>query len=262
MGGTPMCARIPLAVGWLVLGMNRQGHAACGDDPADAQAVADARTQVEGTCHCTAATSHRDYVRCAHDVADAATATGVRPECVRTVIRCASRSTCGRSGYVTCCRTNQGRTRCVVKPDAAHCRAPAGGTACVGAFASCCDACATGGCVTTSTTTTTTTTTTLPPGACEGGCGGTCPPGDFCTSTNVGNQSFCGCFPTGATECGDSGFPQCGGACLGGQVCQAIRRTNAGSGQPTIDRCFCVDPAAVCPPGDLYGACPPAYGTC
>jgi hypothetical protein len=86
--------------------------ARCGDEPGDAAAVAAARAEVEATCK-----------------------------------RCAARSTCGKPGFVTCCRTSAGGvTRCSTKRDAERCVAPAGGSACVGSVSSCCDACTDGGC--------------------------------------------------------------------------------------------------------------------
>ncbi|HZP42352.1 MAG TPA: hypothetical protein VFD84_12715 [Candidatus Binatia bacterium] len=69
------------------------------------------------------------------------------PGCVNELDRCAKRSTCGRSGWVTCCRTNRsGRTHCYVKRDASLCKAPSGGTAVVGQCPSCCQACSAGSC--------------------------------------------------------------------------------------------------------------------
>src|SRR5205823_6842055 len=64
----------------------------------------------------------------------------------------AARSTCGKPGSVTCCRTNTaGRTKCAVKKDGQHCSPPTDGTACVGSYATCCDACTETGCATTTT---------------------------------------------------------------------------------------------------------------
>src|SRR5206468_6731949 len=56
------------------------------------------------------------------------------------VMKCAVRSTCGRTSTVNCCKTNRrGRTKCAVVP-AAKCTAPRGGTACTSSFSSWCDA--------------------------------------------------------------------------------------------------------------------------
>jgi hypothetical protein len=78
-------------------------------------------------------------VRC---VAHAVKAAGIAKSLSGTVKRCAARSTCGKAGFVTCCRTNKkGVTKCSIKHDAAKCKAPKGGSAHVGTHASCCDAC-------------------------------------------------------------------------------------------------------------------------
>src|SRR6266403_6148694 len=142
---------------------------ACGREPADADQVAAVRAMADTECDCSSATSHSDYVNCVDGVVDAAVANGsLRPECEGSVVSCAAQSSCGRPGAVTCCRTNStGQTTCSIKSNAAFCKAPPGGTACVGSVPSCCDACGRGGCATGSTTTTvpsatTTTTTTLP----------------------------------------------------------------------------------------------------
>jgi hypothetical protein len=262
----------------------RAGAARCGDGPNDAAAMTAARTLIASSCACAASTVHADYVRCARAVAAQLELAGLlRADCVPEVKRCAARSTCGRAGALTCCVTRNGVTRCRVKRDPSRCVAPAGGSACAGSFASCCDACATGGCVagTTTTapvpTTTTTssgggtTTTTLPELLCNGGtgfpvCDGVCPPGHHCEATSVlGPFSLdCGCFPDGTTACEASGYPTCGGACLGAHACLPIKAIDG----PTVTTaCTCADPAAqctvdfatcgagiVCPPGDVCTA--------
>ena len=54
-------------------------------------------------------------------------------DCKRAVKDCAARSTCGKPGFVTCCRTRAtGTTKCSTKSSAALCRPPKKGTACVG----------------------------------------------------------------------------------------------------------------------------------
>ena len=133
----------------------------CGDNPGDDVAVADARTAVEATCTCATATSHGAYVRCAAEVANArakALPQLLPTYCKGAVKRCAARSTCGKPGFVTCCRTSAaGTTKCSTKRDGDHCIAPAGGSACTGSFSSCCDACTDGGCASPPTTTTSST---------------------------------------------------------------------------------------------------------
>src|SRR5437867_6946158 len=106
-----------------------RGHAACDPTDADAAAVADARADVAATCDCATAPSHRRYVRCAAGVVRRRVASGrLREACASAVHRCATRSTCGRRGYVTCYRTGvRGTTRCAVTRGASRCRAPRDG---------------------------------------------------------------------------------------------------------------------------------------
>jgi hypothetical protein len=129
------------------------------------------------------------------------------------------RSTCGKPGYVTCCRTrSSGKTSCSIKRSAARCVAPHGGTVCVGSVPSCCDACGAGGCNTTSTTSTTTSTsstTTMDPfapcGPVGGGsCGGMCPSFfDVCDSDPDTGECVCVLGPCQAI----GGIGSCGGSC-------------------------------------------------
>src|SRR5881397_923770 len=84
----------------------------CGDRPGDAQAVADARAAAAAECDCARASSHTGYVDC--------------------VARVATRSTCGRPGAVTCCRTRADGTRRCSVSSAALCTSPVGGSACGG----------------------------------------------------------------------------------------------------------------------------------
>src|SRR5579875_2494547 len=86
-------------------------RAAC-SDPA---AVAATRAAAETTCPCATATNHGQYVKCVAGVAKAAVAAGTVP-------------------------------KCSTKSSAAACKAPKGGTACVGVHPSCCDACTATGC--------------------------------------------------------------------------------------------------------------------
>lgn len=244
----------------------------CGDDPGDAAALAATRADIEASCPCDAAASHRDYVRCSFDVIRAHIGNNtLRAECVKTARRCASQSTCGRDGAVTCCRVaDSGRVRCAVKRDPSRCNAPR----CVGTHASCCDACGPAGCNPPPTT-----TTTMPPacgggpfacgGACPAGltcapvsdfepycgcvpdgsqscgggttpfCNGTCPPGEECGPTQIFEGAPCICVPVGTSACGEATYPTCGGACTGDAVCQAMRLE-------ALTFCACVGPATQC----------------
>ena len=145
------------------------------NQPGDADQVAAVRALAAEQCDCGSASNHGKYVSCVARVVDAAVKDGsLRPECSDAVVHCAAVSTCGRRGFVTCCRADaHGHTSCTVKHGDKACKAPHGGTACVGSVSSCCDACgASGTCPppggTTTTTAappaTTTTSTTAPAG--------------------------------------------------------------------------------------------------
>ena len=109
----------------------------------DAAAVAATRAQVAATCDCSTAASHGAYVRCATHVIKAAVKAGSLAKACRASVRgCAAKSTCGKAGFVTCCRTTAtGRQTCSIKRTGSACKAPKGGSACVGDQPSCCDAC-------------------------------------------------------------------------------------------------------------------------
>jgi plastocyanin len=130
----------------------------------DSAAVASTRAAAELQCPCAMATGHVPYAKCVAHVAKAAVKTGSLPkDCRAAVVRCAKKSTCGKTGFVTCCRTTAaGISKCSVKSSEAKCKPPMGGSACMGAAPSCCDSCAAGSCgATTPTTTPGATTTTM-----------------------------------------------------------------------------------------------------
>jgi hypothetical protein len=144
----------------------RLAAAACGDVPGDGAALEAARAAVTAACTCDT-TSHREYVRCADGVLKTLLGGGqLSSACRKAGKKCASRSTCGKSGAVTCCRPrSNGVSRCkITTPD--RCTANGG---CVGQYTSCCDACGQSGCATTSTTTTSSTTTTTQASTCGNG---------------------------------------------------------------------------------------------
>jgi hypothetical protein len=73
---------------------------------------------------------------------------------------------------------------------------------------------------------------------------------EFGSRTVTPSRTLLLCAPARSFTCGDSVYPQCGGTCPNGQVCQnkAIRRTIS-LDPPECDcdaRCECVDPAAAC----------------
>src|SRR5436309_26860 len=149
----------------LLLGAAEASFAACGDNPGDAEAVAATRAQIAQQCPCSGFNSHGAYQRCAARVTNQAVKAGtLSKQCADVVMSCAGNSTCGRSSAVTCCQTDAtGATTCSVVSRPGACKAPSGGSACVGTQSSCCDACVSGGCAggggTTTTTVATTTTT-------------------------------------------------------------------------------------------------------
>ena len=110
---------------------------ACTDDPA----VSKARAAVAAQCDCATAARHDLYLDCVRDAVAAEVAAGrLSPACSDDLVSCASRSTCGWPGAVTCYRTDAtGSTTCDIRRDPAACRAPQGGTAAVGDTTSCCD---------------------------------------------------------------------------------------------------------------------------
>ncbi len=215
----------------------RNAGAVCGDPGA----VALARAQVSSDCVCASPPGHGAYVRCAAGVAEQRAGLGLLPpECRSAVRKCAAHSTCGRPGRVTCCRPTPGSTpRCNVTTPRS-CAAKGG---CASGLTSCCDACDATGCFTC---------------GASPSCGGTCPGTDTCAPNSEGySMTFsCGCFPAGATPCGSSGYPQCGGTCLNGYVCQAFRTMSPDLAVSTF--CACVDPGATCSglPECSAGPCP------
>jgi len=137
----------------LLLGTG-DAQARCGDLPGDTAAVAAARADIQTTCGCpTTVGSRPQYLSCARGIVDARLAAGTLPRtCRSNVLRCVNKSSCGKPGAVSCCRTNKrGKTTCSIVASAARCKAPSGGSACVGQFASCCDACTATGCAPTPT---------------------------------------------------------------------------------------------------------------
>jgi hypothetical protein len=250
---------------FFLLALPSFGWARCGDLPGDAAALADARAAIEATCSCSGLPTHGAYVACARGVLSQRVGAGLLSQaCGATVRQCATRSSCGVPGAVACCIiTSAGKTRCAVKRNVTSCRAPAGGSACASARASCCDACANGGCASPTPSPTATPAPSLPFVPCNGGsgepqCDGACPAGMQCTGLPEGLTSVvCSCVPTGTGTCG-AGYPACGGSCLDGRVCQSF--TVGSEGPPIAQGCTCVDPATPCGPvvcpAEGTGFCP------
>lgn len=138
--------RVAVVVSFLV-GAASGAYAKCGDNPGDDAAVLAARQQVQTDCHCDTSTDHGAFVSCAANVANSRSS--LQPSdpnflpknCKGAVKKCAAKSVCGKSGFVTCCVTKGTTTKCKTKKDAAHCTAKGGtvsGTSSKGC-ASCCD---------------------------------------------------------------------------------------------------------------------------
>jgi hypothetical protein len=115
------------------------GGCICGDDIPGLAAL---RADIMASCDCADASSRSAFVRCARPKLAAISEDLLLRPCRVSTLKCLARSACGKSGAVTCCRTSaNGKQRCVVKPDAAHCTAPKGGAASLGVSDDCCDAC-------------------------------------------------------------------------------------------------------------------------
>ena len=125
---------------------------ASGCDPsgADASAIMAARTDVAAHCDCSGFTSHTIYVRCSAAILRTRVHNGqLRPPCKGLVQKDATRSACGVPAGVSCCLTGaSGKATCHIAKSEGSCGPRGGGTACVGSFASCGDACTpSGGCL-------------------------------------------------------------------------------------------------------------------
>ena len=143
---------VHLVVGIAVLGLTVRvaGAAPCTDTAAvnAARGAAEAACAAEGT-GCANAPNHGQYVACISQQLNQNTS--LPKECRGAAKKCAAKSTCGKAGFVTCCRTKQradgtSATKCSIKHDADHCTAPKNGSACAGTESSCCDACLTADC--------------------------------------------------------------------------------------------------------------------
>jgi len=232
-------------------------HAKCDPttDP-DRSDIANARATVAANCDCSVATKHGAYVSCAAQQANTVLS---NKSCAGFVKKCASHSSCGRSGAVTCCLTTPKGTKCKIKKDAAHCTANQGT---VGSCTSCCDACG-AGCLPT-------TTTTLP-NPCPPGCDAGCPPGQGCSWVRTGcacaplpacghTGNTCGgnCPPNTSEPCHldtSNGYCTCGitacafGCCTNGATCQSDSERCSGDCSPA-GYCACLQDGVACTQGD------------
>jgi hypothetical protein len=221
---------------------------ACDSVGADATEVAAASVAIEAACPCASAMSHGDYLRCAKQAAGVVL---TKQSCLRAIIRCAVRSTCGRPDAAVCCRTrSDGSTRGTIVGAPDRCIAPRGGSACLAPQPSLCGACTSGGCATTTSITTTSTTTTLYTSVCGNG---VIEPGNATTGgEQCDGQAICGpdCLVHAGASC-DLG----GGYCFGGVPALGFDTYwNVGKpcyiigGRSTPGRCIPGDPTACTPP--------------
>src|SRR5262245_39435167 len=88
-----------LAVGLVLASTGIASAKKCNDDAA----VAAARAAAEAKCSCATASNHGTYVSCvAHEADELASSGDLPKECKGVVTSCAAKSTCGKSGAVTC----------------------------------------------------------------------------------------------------------------------------------------------------------------
>jgi hypothetical protein len=123
------CARRLLTLALFLTASSAVAITRCDREDPDGSARAAARASAEATCAasdlgCDAGT-HGTYVRCIGQAAkDLADAGGLPQSCKGAVKKCASKSTCGKPGAVTCCITSSKGTKC-----SAAARTPATGNA-------------------------------------------------------------------------------------------------------------------------------------
>ena len=127
----------------LVMLSAQRSDAKC-DPVADAADIAAAQAAA-ATCDCAAAENHGQHVSCvAHAVKEAALA---NPSCGAAAKKCAARSTCGKPGFVTCCRISaRGKTEVLDQVERGQVQGPEGRAGMRGHHASCCNACTESGC--------------------------------------------------------------------------------------------------------------------
>lgn len=126
-----------------VPGHGRGGGNGGGNKPCDAAALAAAQQIVDAACDCDNASRHGQYVSCAARALNAALKNGDVPKaCKHLIRRGVARSTCGKTGFVACCRPARGGGQaCSVKREG-RCEQPA----CASPKPSCLDACTDTGC--------------------------------------------------------------------------------------------------------------------
>jgi len=121
-----------------VVALPARSHANCtSDDPTGALRAA-ARMDVVANCDCTGASNHGAYVKCSANRLKNNNP-NLPKSCRGTVQKCAAKSTCGKPGFIICCKKNSaGKATCAPKKDCGHCVAPNGGSMCCSQNTSCC----------------------------------------------------------------------------------------------------------------------------
>jgi hypothetical protein len=131
-----------LTVAALAFGTGRVVYAGCGSLPGDLDAVIAARTAADAACPCASFSTHGAYVSCVADKVNALSS-GTNPSlpknCKGAVKKCAAHSSCGKSGFVTCCFQTTKGPKCKVVNATTNTCAARGGTATVDPMnTSCC----------------------------------------------------------------------------------------------------------------------------
>jgi hypothetical protein len=97
-----------LTIVGLSLALVGGARAACVDPKCSDQAAVDKlRYDIGKSCDCTAATSHKKYMKCVRGAIKDALKDGSLPKtCKKAVKRCEGNSICGRAGAAVCCQLN------------------------------------------------------------------------------------------------------------------------------------------------------------
>jgi hypothetical protein len=124
---------VPIALTLLLLPAGASAAAPCDDDGVHGAAVVAARDAVLAACPCAEVASRTAYSTCARAVTASRVASGELPRACQGRVRSfASRSTCGRPGFVACCvRSAASVWRPRLGKATRGCVAPRGGGACL-----------------------------------------------------------------------------------------------------------------------------------
>lgn len=120
----------------LLLATDASAAGKCDDGGVHGPAAAAAREAVRARCDCEGAASPLAYRQCAWGVIQELAASGALPKMCRGRIRqFATRSTCGREGFMVCCEGRSStQVRGVLRREEEGCRLPPNGIYCEGHF--------------------------------------------------------------------------------------------------------------------------------